>query len=109
MHSETKLTVFQPSNKKDSIRVLVVLVLSDGQVKKLRQKSKIKQKEIFSELRFKFASLDVDFAVEGDFHKRTVITHPIYYDALTKDRFIKAISTVYKAFILTSWVFNQSL
>ncbi len=103
MPSGTKITVFQPSNKKDSICISTALVLSADQVKKLRQKSKIEREEIFSELHFKLASVDVEFTVEGgEIYRRTVINHPIYYDALTKDRFFKAIFTVYKAFQLLS-------
>jgi len=41
--------------------------------------------------------------------KRLVIDHPIYYDAPTKDRFFRAIRTVYKAFSLTNWVLTKSL
>lgn len=108
--SGTKISVFQPSNKKDSICVSAALVLSVDQVKKLRQKSKIEREEIFSELHFKLASVDVEFSFEGgEIYRRIVISHPIYFDALTKDRFFKAVSTVYKAFSLASWVIKQSI
>ena len=108
--SGTEISVFQPSNKKDSVSVSAALVLSATQVKRLRQKSKIEQEEIFSELRFKLASVDVEFTFEGgEICRRIVISHLIYYDVLTKDRFFKAISMVNKAYSLAGWVLKQSI
>ncbi len=106
--SETELSVFQSSNKKDSICVSGVLVLSADQVKQLRQKSKVEQEEIFSELQFKLASVDVEFTFEGgEVYRKIAINHPIYYDGLTKDRFFKAISMVNKAYSLAIRVLKQ--
>jgi len=108
--SGTSFNVFQPSNKKDSICVSTALIFGDALNKKFNQKTKIEREEIFSEMRFKLVSLDVEFNFyNGEFPKRLVINHPIYYDALSKDRFFKAISTVYKAFILSTWILRQSV
>ena len=108
--SGTSINVFQPSNKKDSICVSTALIFGDAFNKKFNQKTNIELTEIFSEMRFKLASVDVEFNFEnGELPKRLVIYHPIYFDAISKDRFFKAISTVYKAFNLANWVLKQSV
>ena len=108
--SGTSINVFQPSSKKDSICISTGLVFGDVLNNKLNQKTKIEREEIFSELRFKLASVDVEFNfTNGDLPKRLEIHHPIYYDGLSRDRFFKAISTVYKAFNLANWVLRKSV
>ena len=108
--SGTKMNIFQPSNRKDSICVSTALSFSDKQLKTLRQKSKIERDEILSEMRYKLAPLDVEFRFEnGELTRRIVILHPIYYDALTKDRFFRALSAVHKAFNIAGWILTQSL
>ncbi|PVX23479.1 MAG: hypothetical protein CW691_10535 [Candidatus Bathyarchaeum sp.] len=107
---ETEITVFQPSSKMDSIIVSAVLLLSAGQVKELRQKSKKEQEEFFSDLCFKLAPLDVELTLEGgEVYRSIVLNHQIYYDALTKDRFFKAISIIDKAQSLARWITKHSL
>jgi len=107
---EREFVVFQPSNKNDSICISGVLVLSADQIKKLRQKPKDEQVEIFMELQLKLASLDVEFTFEGRAVCRRIgINHTIYFDGLTKDRFLKAISMFHKAYSLASWVLEKSI
>ena len=108
--SETKIVVFQPSNKNDSICVSCALVLSADQVKRLRQKSEAEQERIFSELQLRLSSVDVDFTFEGgEVYRKIVVNHVIYYDGLTKNRFFKAISTVNKAHHLSRLLLKQLL
>lgn len=104
------LNVLQPRNKKDSICISTGLRFSGGQMKTLDQKTKVERREIFGEIRFRLASLDVEFSFQnGELPKIIRIDHPIYYDALSKDRFFKALSTVFKATQLTRWVIAQSI
>jgi hypothetical protein len=108
--SGKKINIFQPSNKKDSIAVSTGLRFTPEQMRLFSQKTKTERNEILSEMRFKLASLDVEFGFTGGEIPSTIkITHPIYYDALTKDRFFKAIGTVYKALLIAAWAFTQSL
>ena len=107
---EREFVVFQPSNKKDSIHISGALVLSTDQIKKLHQKSKDDQVEIFMELQLKLASLDVEFTFEGrEICRRIGINHTIYFDGLTKDRLLKAVSLFHKAYSLASWVLEKSI
>lgn len=107
---ETEITIFQASNKKDSIIVSAVLFLSPEQVKKLRQKSRKEQEEFFSDLCFKLAPLDVDLTLEGgEIYRNIILNHQIYYDGLTKDRFFKAISIIDKAHSLAKWITKHSI
>ena len=107
---EREFVVFQPSNKNDSIHIAGALVLSADQIKKLRQKSKDEQVEIFMELRLKLASLDVEFSFEGrEVCRRIGINHMIYFDGLTKDRLLIAISMFNRAYSLASWVLKKSI
>lgn len=108
--SGTELTVFQPSNKRDMICVSAALFLSSTYIKSLRQKSKREQEEVLLELNFKLAPLDVELTFEGgEIYRRIVITHNIYYDALTKDRFFRALSMVSKAARLTDMILDQKI
>jgi hypothetical protein len=108
--SGTELTVFQPSNKKDMISVSAALFLSSDYIKSLRQKSKREQEEVLLELNFKLAPLDVELTFEGgEIYRRILITHNIYYDALTKDRFFRAVSMVGKAVRLTDMILDQKI
>ena len=107
---EREFVVFQSSNKNDSICISSVLVLSKDQIKKLRQKPKDEQVEIFMELQLKLASLDVEFTFEGrEICRRIGINHTIYFDGLTKDRLLKAVSLFHKAYSLASWVLEKSI
>ena len=104
------VNIFQPSTKEDSISVSTGLLFTEEQRKGFSQKTRIERDEILSEMRFKLASIDVEFGfINGQMPKAMQFTHPIYYDALTKDRFFKAITTVFKAFKIASWAFGQSL
>jgi hypothetical protein len=106
----TKWIVFQPSDKKDSVCVYARLLFTDEQSRLFGKKTQIERNEILSEMRFKLASLDVEFTFENGQMPRAIrFDHPIYYDALTKDRFFKAIGTIYKALKIASWAFAQSL
>jgi hypothetical protein len=108
--SGTELTVLQPSSKKDSITVSATLFLSSVQVKKVCQKLKNAQEKTFSELLLRLAPLDVELSFEGgEVCRRIGINHRIYYDALTKDRFFKAIATVNKAYVLADLLLKQSI
>ena len=110
LRTGTKLHIFQPSNKKDSICISTGLAFSKAQSMLFSQKTEIERKEILSEMQFKLASVDVEFGFEdGELPKAVRFKHFIYYDALTKDRFIKAIGTVFKAFMIAGWAFTQSL
>ena len=108
--SGTEITVFQSSNKKDSITISATLFLPDEKVKKIRKKLKSKQEKIFSEVLIKLAPLDVEVILEGgEICQRIDINHQIYFDGLTKDRFFGAVSTVNKAYRLTEWILEQSI
>ena len=108
--SGTEITVFQPSNKKDSIIVSATLFLSDNQVRRLRKKPKDIQEKLFTKVLIKLAPLDVELTLEGsEICQRICIDHQIYFDGLTKDRFFKTISTVNKAYRLVEWILEESV
>ncbi len=108
--SGTEITVYQPSDKKDSIIVSATLFLSDDQVKRLRKKPKDIQEKTFTRILIKLAPLDVELTLEGgEICQRIGINHHIYFDGLTKDRFFRTIFTVNKAFRLVEWILEQSL
>jgi hypothetical protein len=104
------INIFQPSNKKDSIGVSTGLRFTPEQMRLFSQKTKTEIKEILSEMQFRLASIDVELGFTGGKIPTTIqISHPIYYDALTKDRFFKAIGTVYKALMIANLALTQSL
>jgi len=108
--SGTELTVFQPSDKKDSITISGTLFLSEEQTKRLRQKPRCVQEDTLSDLCFKLAPLDVELTFEGgEIYRRIGINHQIFFDGLTKDRFFKAVSTVNRAYRLAEWILEQSI
>ena len=107
--SGTEITVFQPTNKNDSITISATLFLSEEKVKNLRNKHTSIQQGIFSEVLIKLAPLDVEVLLEGgEIFQRININHQIYFDGLTKDRFFRAISTVNRAYRLAEWVVEQA-
>ena len=84
--------------------------MSKDQIKKLRQKPKDEQVEIFMELQLKLVSLDVEFTFEGrEVCRKIAINHTIYFDGLTKDQLFKAISMFNKAYSLANWVLEKSI
>jgi hypothetical protein len=110
LSSGTEITVFQPSDKKDSIIVSATLFLADDQVKRLRKKPRDIQEKTFSKVLIKLASLDVELTLEGgEIYQRIGINHQIYFDGLTKDRFFRSISTVNRAYRLVEWILEQSI
>jgi hypothetical protein len=93
-----RMNVVQPSNKKDLIFVLSRLLFTPEQNKLFLQKTSVERDEILADMRFKLAALDVDFSFEDGKSPRSIkVLHPIYYDALTKDRFFRGINIVFKA------------
>jgi hypothetical protein len=107
--SGTEITVFQPSNKSDSVTISATLFLSEEKVRKLRKKQINIRQDIFSKVLIKLAPLDVDVYLEGgEVFQRISINHRIFFDGLTKDRFFKAISTVNRAFRLAEWILERS-
>ncbi|PVX27340.1 MAG: hypothetical protein CW716_02825 [Candidatus Bathyarchaeum sp.] len=108
--SGTEITVFQPSNKNDSITISATLFLSEEKVKNLRKKHTSIQQGTFSEVLIKLAPLDVEVSLEGgEIFQRININHQIYFDGLTKDRFFRAISTVNRAYRLAEWIVEQTI
>jgi hypothetical protein len=109
LESGTELTVFQPSNKSDSITISATLFLSEDKVKSLRKKHTSIRQGTFSEVLIKLAPLDVEVSLEGgEIFQRININHRIFFDGLTKDRFFRAISTVNKAYRLAEWIVEQT-
>ena len=108
--SGTEITVFQPSDKTDSLIITATLFLPEEKVKSLRKKQMSIQQGVFSEVLIKLAPLDVEVLLEGgEVFQRININHQIYFDGLTKDRFFRAISTVNRAYRLAEWVVEQSI
>jgi hypothetical protein len=108
--SGTEITVFQPTNKSDSITISATLFLSEDKVKSLRKKQRSIQEGTFSEVLIKLAPLDVEVSLEGgQVFQRININHQIYFDGLTKDRFFTAISTVNRAYRLAEWIVEQTI
>lgn len=106
----TEISVFQPSNKNDSIIISSTLFLPEEKVKSLRKKHTSIQQGTFSELLIKLAPLDVEVSLEGgEIFQRININHQIYFDGLTKDRFFRAISTVNRAYRLAEWILEQHI
>ena len=110
LESGTEITVFQPSDKNDSITISATLFLSEEKVKSLRKKHTSIQQSTFSEVLIKLAPLDVEVSLEGgEIFQRININHQIYFDGLTKDRFFRAISTVNRAYRVAEWVVEQNI
>ena len=110
LESGTEITVFQPSDKNDSITISATLFLSEEKVKSLRKKHASIQQSTFSEVLIKLAPLDVEVSLEGgEIFQRININQQIYFDGLTKDRFFRAISTVNRAYRVAEWVVEQNI
>jgi hypothetical protein len=110
LESGTEITVFQPSDKSDSITISATLFLSEEKVKSLRKKHKNIQQDTFSEVLVKLAPLDVEVSLEGgEIFQRININNQIYFDGLTKDRFFRAISTANRAYRVAEWIVEQSI
>ena len=108
--SGIEITIFQPTNKGDSIIISATLFLSEDKIKSLRKKHKSMQEGTFSEVLIKLAPLDVEVSLEGgEVFQRININHQIYFDGLTKDRFFRAISTVKRAYRLAEWIVEQKI
>lgn len=105
------LNVLQNRKKKDSILIGTSVLFGEKEKDSFRSKTRIERMEALSRLRFTLASLDVGFYIDmenNEIPKSVRIQHPIYYDALTKDRFMHGVFTVLKALELCSWVVVES-
>ena len=108
--SGTEITVFQASDKNDSITINATLFLSEEKVKSLRKKQTSLQQGTFSEVLIKLAPLDVEVSLEGgEIFQRININHQIFFDGLTKDRFFGAISIVHRAYRLAEWIVEETI
>jgi hypothetical protein len=101
------LHVIQGKSKRDSVAIVASIIFGNNEKSRLRSKTTIERREILSRLRFALSSVDAEFHIDmetEDIPKSIRIVHPIYYDALTKDRFMHALFIVLKALELANWI-----
>jgi hypothetical protein len=105
-----KMNVLQPA---DSSRVVIMsgTRFESEDVEKMRSLSKEKLDGLLWELRFILGSRPTEFDLRRpvDVLESFIITTVIYFDGLTKDRFMTAISDVYKSKLLASWKIQERL
>lgn len=105
--------VVQSVRNIDSIFVGGNLVLTEEQLKLLRDMNVKKRQEFFWDLRLALLGNSElgDFQIKpnppDDFRELFVASKRIFYDALTKDRLVSAISGVFKAVMMVIWMLER--
>jgi hypothetical protein len=107
------LHVVQSVRNIDSVFVGANLILTPAQLDLLNSMNKKKRQQFFWDLRLALAGNSElgDFEIKpnppDDVREVFISSRRIFYDALTKDRLINAISSVYKAIMIVIWMLER--
>lgn len=98
--------VIQPKERNDSLSVGSRMGLATFQVERLKKMELPKKEALIWELHLalmnknQLSLFELGPHLPTDFNEATIQSRPIYYDALTKDRLMSAIESVFRAFVL---------
>jgi hypothetical protein len=105
-----KMNVIQPA---DSSRVVIMsgTRFESEDVERMRSLPAEELDDLMWDLRFTLGSRPTEFDLRRpvDVVESFLITAVIYFDGLTKDRFMTAIRDVYKSKLLASWKIQEKL
>lgn len=103
------LTVGQLLKNKDRITIIGTLDISDEDQKKLREIPEKQRNDFLWDLKFALLSNDIPFEMLANnlIPYRILVTQAIWYDGLTKDRFMQTIHRAIKAVVMVLWKFDQ--
>jgi hypothetical protein len=105
--------IVQSVQKQDSFAIATNLILAKEQIVMLQEMTPEKRQKYFFDLRIVLASNNElgEFAIKPQPPERIetifVTSKPIYYDGLTKDRFMNSIFPVLKAIMISVMLLEQ--
>jgi hypothetical protein len=113
MVSGSPFHVVQNVHNIDSIFVGANLVLTEDQLKLVKDMNAEKRQGFFWDLRLallensELGEFQIKPNPPDDFKEVFIASRRIFYDALTKDRLISAISSVYRAVMMVIWMLER--
>lgn len=108
-NSTNPIDVVQPKDKDDSIVIASATQVSPNHIQEIKKLSIEKRRSFLNELRILLGARPTEFELKhpDDILELYVITSPIYFDGLTKDRFMTVISDVFKSKLLGIWKIQE--
>jgi hypothetical protein len=102
-----KMVISQPADKADRLSISANVTIDDKANKMLGALPQKKRREFLWNLRFALLQTDVEFGGISEPLKQVSVGEPIFYDGLSKDRFMEKLSQVRKAILLILWSFAR--
>jgi hypothetical protein len=94
------VTILHPVQRMDRVEIVGAMNLSDDHRKKFMALDGQKRQDFIQELTLMLLNTELGFAFESNPLQTVVISHRIYFDALTKDEFLIRVSSVLKGMAL---------
>lgn len=104
-----KTNVAQQLEKVDHITIGTKLLIHKSHQSKLRQMKVEDRNNLFWELRLGLLDRGVGFSAITMPFKEITVSMGIFYDGLSKDRFIRRLFDVRKALLYVSWIIERAL
>jgi hypothetical protein len=110
-NSNNPIDVVQPKDKDDVIVIGAGTQVSPQHVNEIKKLSSDKKMELIQELRMLLGPRPTEFELKhpNEILELFVITSPIYFDGLTKDRFMSTIREVFKSKLIGIWKIQEKL
>lgn len=107
--SGRKVHIIQPSHKKDLILVVSTMVIDDVRRDRLRRMKRKEKNDFLWNLRFGllFRKNSFQMMPGAENIQRIQVTHPIYYDGLTKNALMEAMQENWKCHLYIDWLFQR--
>jgi hypothetical protein len=107
--------VFQNRGKIDSVTIASNLQFSNEQIDKFLKLNKEDKRSFFSNLRIALLARETlgDFKVKPkppeQIEQVFISSKPVYYDGLTKDKFISTLYDIHKSSMMTLWLLEETI
>ena len=107
--------IFQNKGKIDSVTIASNLQFSNEQIDRFLKINRKEKRSFFSNLRIALLARETlgDFKVKPkppeQIEQVFLSSKPIYYDGLTKDRFISTLYDVHKSTMMTLWLLEETI
>jgi hypothetical protein len=102
--------VAQEEDKKDLIQIIMLVAMGEPHMKMLQEMEDSARSEFLWELRFDLLRSGCVFSFDNmELPRQIEIDYPIYYDALSKDKFMEGYRRVKMTALLVIWRTRQLL
>ncbi len=101
--AQRKLLVGQARSPRDQLRIQAAIAVAPDHRSAFQGLPESVRQDLLWELRFRLLSMNVEFTGISEPLEKVTVTHKVYMDGLTKDRFLDRVAIVRNAVIAVVW------